>query len=68
MSTVISLTTYDLDRHLAAKQLRHYLYIKQAAAGIGDKTEYRRATDIIDKLMTEYGAETLRQAENEYRV
>jgi hypothetical protein len=62
---VKNFTTYDLDRHLAVKQIGHYLYIKQASAGIGDKTEYRRVTDIIDKLVIEYGVQALLEAENE---
>jgi hypothetical protein len=62
---VNNFTTYDLDRHLAIKQIGHYLHIKKASADIGDKTEYRRVTDIIDILVTEHGIEALGQAQIE---
>ncbi len=68
MNIVNSLTTYDLERLLAIEQIKHYVCIKVAAAGIGDKTEYRRAIDHIDRLTTEYGIEARRQAESEYHV
>jgi len=60
-----TITTPMLERHLAIKQLVHYLLIQQSAASAGDKQEYRRATDIIDQLVTEYGVEALRQAREE---
>ena len=56
-------TTPMLERHLAIKQIGHYLCIKQSSAAIGDKQEYRRATDIIDSLTTEYGASALHEAQ-----
>lgn len=60
-----AITTPMLERLLAIKQLVHYLHIQQWAASTGDKVEYRRATDIIDKLTTEYGIEAFRQAKVE---
>ena len=60
-----TITTPMLERHLAIKQLIHYLHIQRSSASTGDKIEYRRATDIIDKLTTEYGVEALRQAQAE---
>jgi len=54
-------TSYDLDKILAIEQIRHYQHLIQAAAGSGDKVEYRRCADQIDILTTEYG---LRQSEN----
>ncbi|EKT4540366.1 hypothetical protein QEM15_002536 [Pseudomonas putida] len=55
------ITSYDLDKILAIEQIRHYQYLKQAAAGSGDKVEYGRCADQIDILTTEYG---LRQSED----
>lgn len=52
-------TTIDLDRHLAIKQLKHFIHLKQSAIAVGDKVEARRTTDIIDKLTTEYGVSAL---------
>lgn len=60
-----TITTPMLERLLATKQLVHYLYIQQSSASTGDNQEYRRATDIIDQLTTEYGVEALRQAQDE---
>ncbi len=68
MNIVNLLTTYDLERILAFQQIKHYIYIKVAAAGIGDKTGYRRTIDYIDRFTTEYGIEARRQAESEYHV
>lgn len=60
-----TITTPMLERLLAIKQIEHYLHIQRSAASTGDQHEYRRATDIIDKLTTEYGFEALRQAKAE---
>ena len=68
MSTLNSfnaITTPMLERLLAIKQLVHYLHLQHSAASTGDKQEYRRATDVIDQLTTEYGVEALRQAKDE---
>ncbi|MNJ04870.1 hypothetical protein D3C81_2299900 [compost metagenome] len=54
-----------LERLLAIKQIEHYLHIQKSSASTGDRHECRRATDIIDKLVTEYGIEALRQAQDE---
>jgi hypothetical protein len=55
-----------LERHLAVLQLKHYLSLQQSAIAIDDQVEYRRTTDIIDKLTTEYGVSALHQAQEEY--
>lgn len=60
-----TITTPMLERHLAIKQLIHYLHIQRSSTSTGDKQNYRRATDIIDQLTTEYGVEALRQAQAE---
>jgi hypothetical protein len=60
-----TITTPMLERHLAIKQLVHYLHIQKSSESTGDRHECRRATDIIDNLTTEYGIEALRQAQDE---
>ncbi|WP_445570634.1 hypothetical protein [Pseudomonas sp. E102] len=60
-----TITTPMLERLLAVAQIKHCLYVQQSAVTTGDKQEYRRATDSIDKLTTEYGVEVLRQAQDE---
>lgn len=55
-------TTPILERHLAIKQIQHYQHLQQSAVSTGDKQELRRATNIIDKLSTEYGASLLHEA------
>ena len=62
------LTTYDLEQHLATKQLQHYLNLKIAAAGTSNKTEYRRCLDQIENLTNEHGIGVLLQAQDEYHV
>ena len=51
-----------LERHLAVLQLKHYLSLHHATIAVGDKVEARRATDIIDKLTTEYGVSAFYEA------
>jgi len=60
-------TSIDLERHLAVAQIKHYLHLQQCAIAVGDKVEYRRATDIIDRLTTENGVGALRDAREEYK-
>jgi len=60
-----TITTPMLERLLAIKQLVHYLHLQHSAASTGDNQEYRRATDVIDQLSTEYGVEALYQAQDE---
>jgi hypothetical protein len=60
-----TITTPMLERHLAVIQMKHYLHLKQSAASTGDNQEYRRATDIIDQLTTEWGVSALHQAQDE---
>ncbi|RFD29216.1 hypothetical protein CER19_11785 [Pseudomonas sp. GL93] len=67
MNIVNLLTTYDLERLLATQQIKHYIYFKQTAAAIGNKAEYRRATDVIDQLTTEHGISALHLAQEEYK-
>ena len=65
LSEFNTITTPMLERHLAIKQLVHYLHIQRSSASTGDQQEYRRATDIIDKLTTEYGVQALHEAQEE---
>lgn len=58
-------TTPMLERHLAVIQIKHYIYLQQSAIATGDKVEYRRTTDIIDRLTTEYGVGALHEAQDE---
>lgn len=60
-----AITTPMLERHLAIKQLVHYLHIQKSSASTGDQQEYRRATDIIEKLVDEYGVQVLHQVQGE---
>jgi hypothetical protein len=60
-------TTFDLDRLLAIKQMVHFMHLKQSAIETGDKEEFRRTTDIIDKLTTEYGVLALHDAQEQYK-
>jgi len=59
MNRVNEFTTPMLERHLAATQIKHYLHTQQHAIAVGDKVEVRRATDVIDRLTTEYGLSAL---------
>lgn len=56
-------TSFDLDRLLAVKQMVHFIHLKKCAHVVGDKFEVRRATDIIDRLTTEYGLSALHEAQ-----
>lgn len=56
-----------LERHLAVKQIQHYQHLQQPALSISDKQEFRRATNIIDKLTTEYGASLLHEARSQFK-
>lgn len=56
-------TTPMLERLLAIKQIVHYLHIQQSSTSTGDQQEYQRATNIIDKLTTEYGVQALHDAQ-----
>lgn len=49
------MTEYDLSKHLAIEQIKHYQELKQTAAAIADKVEYRRCVDQVDILVAEYG-------------
>lgn len=53
----------DLSKHLAIKQMVHFIRLKQSAISVGDKIEVRRATDVIDRLTTEYGLSALHEAQ-----
>lgn len=67
MNSVNELTTPILERHLAVIQIKHYLHLKQCAIDTGDKVEYRRTTDILDRLTTEYGLSALYEAHGDCR-
>ncbi|WP_092355360.1 hypothetical protein [Pseudomonas sp. NFACC25] len=56
-------TTIDLDRHLAIKQMAHFIHLKKCALAVGDHVEVRRTTDIIDRLTTEHGLSALHEAQ-----
>ena len=60
-----TITTPMLERHLAIKQLVHYLYLQQSAIAVGNHDEHRRATVHLDRLTTEYGLDALNQANAE---
>lgn len=60
-------TCFDLDRLLAIKQMVHFMHLKQSAIDTGDKAEFRRTTDIIDKMATEYGVLVLHEAQEQYK-
>lgn len=55
-------TTIDLDRHLAVKQMVHYLSLQHSAQTIDDKQEVRRTTDILDQLVTQHGMSAYHEA------
>jgi len=65
MNTLKELTTPLLERHLAVIQIKHCIHLQQSAIATGDNVEYRRATDIIDSLITEYGVGALHEAQGE---
>lgn len=52
-----------LERHLAVLQIKHYLQLLNGAISVGDKIEAQRATDVIDRLATEYGLPALQEAQ-----
>ncbi|MNU68405.1 hypothetical protein D3C71_577710 [compost metagenome] len=62
-----SITTPMLERHLAIKQLMHYLHVEQTAINSGDQQEHRRAKDVIDKLVIEYGVSAFQVAQGRYQ-
>jgi hypothetical protein len=53
----------DLSKHLAIKQMVHFIYLRKSAIAVGDEVEARRATDVIDRLATEYGLSALHEAQ-----
>lgn len=55
-------TTPMLERHLAIRQIQHYLHLQQLAVDTDNKQELRRTADIIDKLSMEYGASSIHEA------
>ena len=54
-----------LERHMAILQIKHYLYLRQAAIDTADVDQASRVTNSIDKLVTEYGVQVLHQAQEE---
>ncbi|WP_223457122.1 hypothetical protein [Pseudomonas sp. A-R-26] len=67
LSKFNTITTPMLERHLAIKQIQLYLHVQQSAINSGDQQEYRRAKDVIDKLVTEYGVSAFHVAQGRYR-
>lgn len=55
-----------LERHLAVLQLKHYLSLQQSAITQGDHRECRRVTTQLDRLVNEYGASALIEAQDDY--
>lgn len=53
----------DISKHLAIKQMVHFICLKQSAIAVGDEIESRRATDVMDRLATEYGLSALQEAQ-----
>ena len=56
-------TTPMLERHLAVAQIKHYLHLQQSAIEVGDQNECRRATVMLDRLVSEYGIQALHEAQ-----
>ncbi|MNF44223.1 hypothetical protein D3C76_1558750 [compost metagenome] len=59
------MNTPQLERHMAALQIKHYLYLRQAAIDTANVDEGNRATNNIDRLVKEYGIQALHQAQEE---
>ncbi|WP_095113774.1 hypothetical protein [Pseudomonas sp. Irchel 3H7] len=57
----------DISKHLAIKQMVHFIHLKKSAIAVGDKVGVRRATDVIDRLTTEYGLSALHEAQEQYK-
>lgn len=60
-----TITTPLLERHLAVLQMKHYILLQQSANAAGDHNESLRATVHLDRLVTEYGIQTLHEAQGE---
>lgn len=60
------MNTSVLERHMAALQLKHYLYLHQAAIDTADVDEASRVNNNIDKLVHEYGMSALHEAQELY--
>lgn len=59
------LTTYDVDRILAIKQMVHFMVIKQSAISMDNHQEIQRSTQELDRLVSSYGVNALIEAESE---
>lgn len=59
------MSTPLLERHLAVLQMKHYLSLQQSAIVTGDHNEHRRVAAMLDKLVSEYGVQALRQVQEE---
>lgn len=54
-----------LERHMAALQIKHYLYSRQAAIDTANVDAANRATNNIERLVSEYGVQVFHQAQEE---
>ncbi|MNG07315.1 hypothetical protein D3C84_906100 [compost metagenome] len=51
---------------MAALQIKHSLYARQAAIDTANVEQANRATNNIDRLVKEYGVQALHQAQEQY--
>ncbi|NKI49776.1 hypothetical protein HFV06_13900 [Pseudomonas fluorescens] len=54
-----------LERHLTVLQMKHYLLLQKSAIATGDHNEHRRVAAMLDKFVSEYRVQALRQAQEE---
>jgi hypothetical protein len=54
-----------LERHMAALQIKHYMYLRQAAIDTANVDEGNRVNNNIDKLVKEYGIQVLHDAQEQ---
>lgn len=59
------LTSNDVERHLASKQIDFYTSAKQSAALAGDEEHYRHCIDCIDNIISRYGIAILKGVDHE---
>ena len=59
------LTSNDVDRHLAAKQIDFYTSAKQSAGLAADKEHYQYCIDCIDNIISRYGIAILKGVAHE---
>lgn len=59
--------SHQLERKMAVLQIKHYLYLYQAAIDTANVDEGNRVTNNIERLVKEYGVQALHQAQEELR-